>query len=263
MNMGENSQAPSSVPSTERIADFRNPPVREVVVGVQFDLNNLKTSHIALFGNTLRAEFPHLEEVPPLPKTFLGNSLALPSTSPLRLLLHNEARTQLVQLQTERFHVNWRATDAAEGQYPEYGQVKENFFKQWNQFNVFCEESQLGRPIATMYEYTYFNDIANKQALSWLNIQSLGEEAEDFNVQLRFPAAECNGELHVRAGTALKLSNNSPITLLEFTVRGLPGPSPATSGEFETWCDCARSRIVKTFVSSTAEAVRTKTWGQI
>lgn len=54
--------------------DFERPPINEVAIGMQFaPLINLRSEHVGVFWNRLRADFPTAQQVPPL-----GNIAQIP-----------------------------------------------------------------------------------------------------------------------------------------------------------------------------------------
>jgi uncharacterized protein (TIGR04255 family) len=53
------------------LADFRTPPVTEVVLGVQFNsLERFLSPHLGLVWERFKEKFPKVEERPPLAATF-------------------------------------------------------------------------------------------------------------------------------------------------------------------------------------------------
>lgn len=53
------------------LPDFNAPPVIEVVVGVQFPtIDELCTAHVGAFWQRMRAEYPGVQDMPPLPAVY-------------------------------------------------------------------------------------------------------------------------------------------------------------------------------------------------
>src|SRR5690349_15910910 len=94
------------------LPDFTNPPVTEVVLGVQFNnLSGFQAPHLGLVWEKFRSNFPHIEEHPPIQPAFEtfgsnpGMSLVMPLVLPPwmpRIFFVNDDRTQLLQVQRDR-----------------------------------------------------------------------------------------------------------------------------------------------------------------
>ena len=53
------------------LPDFTDPPLNEVVLSIQFAaLSKLKSAHIGLLWNRLRAQYPNVTEQPPIQTVF-------------------------------------------------------------------------------------------------------------------------------------------------------------------------------------------------
>ena len=103
------------------LPDFARPPVIEVALDVQFEpLAKLRTPELARFWMSLRERFPRAEEqvaLPPMNIEPIEGGPEQPLQLQLQLLraptvdrwwLLNEAASELVQVQQDRFIVNWR-----------------------------------------------------------------------------------------------------------------------------------------------------------
>src|SRR4030042_2667739 len=96
------------------LPDYDNPPVNEVVFGIQFNkLKNLKAPHTGILWEKLgRDTYPECEERPPIAYTIESFVDALPQppsitieglVSPFpRLLFITSSKDHLVQIQQER-----------------------------------------------------------------------------------------------------------------------------------------------------------------
>jgi uncharacterized protein (TIGR04255 family) len=64
------------------LPDYDNPPVNEVVIGIQFEHTAITGAHIGLFWEELRNEFPKASEQPPSnPELSLSSRGASPPRS--------------------------------------------------------------------------------------------------------------------------------------------------------------------------------------
>src|SRR4051794_15126756 len=91
------------------LPDFSRPPVVEVSLDIQFErLHRFRASHLGLFWQSIKDEFPIVEEYPPVPRTVeqlddggpsAGYSLTLePQPSVPMAWFINEDGDRLVQL---------------------------------------------------------------------------------------------------------------------------------------------------------------------
>ena len=94
-----------------------------------------------------------------------------------RLWLLNEAGTEMIQVQNDRFIKNWRKAGEKE-QYPHYEPViKPAFERDFVEFQEFLVEERLGVIKVTQCEVTYVNHIVSGEG--W---QTLGEIKPNFHV---------------------------------------------------------------------------------
>lgn len=264
----------------DRIADFDNPPLVEVVIGARFKCPGFTAAHLGLFWAGVREEFPHVEAAPPLVSLPLGGvaeqlARAQAGTGtgedvlPIRVFLVKPDETQLIQLQTDRFHVNWRRRQPATS-YPKYDQLREAFFVQWKRFVGFAEHENLGSLAVQHYEMSYVNHVpANapdnplsvSDVFPWLQVGSIVDLPPDLNLAVRADVPECRGEVNLRLTSGIRQHDEQRVLVLELTVRGRP-LDPEDHSDFPAWCDHARERIVKTFLAATDAQVRANIWRQ-
>jgi uncharacterized protein (TIGR04255 family) len=93
------------------LPEYSDPPVNEVVCGVQFDaLTTFKSSHYGRFWDRVREQYPITEDHPTL--ALIGEAPPDPvifDLPPLRRVFYIEsAGNYLIQLQQTRFLTNWR-----------------------------------------------------------------------------------------------------------------------------------------------------------
>ncbi len=105
---------------SEQLPSFDRPPVVEVVLSVQFEpLVSLHTPQLGLLWKEFEARFPKTEDQPPLPPSIeqFGRRSMPPvsfsiqeidGATPPRVWFLNREETELIQVQQDRFIVNWR-----------------------------------------------------------------------------------------------------------------------------------------------------------
>ncbi len=134
--------------------DFAHPPVVEVLLAVYFEpLRLLRTAQFGLLWQNFRSRFPRIEEhlsLPPIPGRLglegvpqIGVRLEMLDVPPApRLWFLNEAGTEVVQIQQDRFIHNWRRLQDAD-QYPHYDGIRSTFEQELSEFASFVEEQEL------------------------------------------------------------------------------------------------------------------------
>src|SRR6267154_3188840 len=154
------------------LPDFGAPPVTEVVLGVQFgSLDRLTAPHLGMVWAEFRDQFPIIEEHPPLDpvfETFADEAPRTPmprlqfellaSPPPPRIFFINAARTQLLQVQRDRFVHNWRKIGDGDA-YPRFEQMLNTFEDGYRKFSTLIEREDLGAVVPNQCEISYINQI--------------------------------------------------------------------------------------------------------
>ena len=259
---------------------FAKPPVVEVVCGVLFGTPQpLKTVHIGLFAQSLRGEFPVVEEkdplgpvIEPLPGHEQFTQLEFLTLPPLRRTwLISPDRRNLIQLQQDRFLFNWKKSEA-DDTYPSYQLVIERFNSYLRRFADFLVVEGIGCPTYRQYELTYVNHIQTSNGLDAglgnILVDHIRTERKDrflpepeaFNWATSYPLPNDSGRLHVIAQTALRLDGGArtPILRLDMTARGMP--SNTDDDARTAWFDVAHDWITHGFVDCTSAALQEKYW---
>ena len=264
------------------LPSFSNPPVVEVVCGVQFDpLEDLLAPHLGLFWQMIRANYPQCRERPPLVRRIESAqgsgtiSLELGDVPPLpRMWFVSERDNSLLQIQRDLFLFNWRKV-SDEDEYPRYPFVKAQFSDYWQRFGEFISQHDLGAITPRQYEMTYVNHISQGQG--WERIVDVGhilpdcvwrddaqrflKEPESIGWRASFALPAGQGKLHAAMRAATHSKTQRPLFLLELTVRGFS----VDGGEeaMWTWFDLARDWIVRAFVDLTGSEVQTSVWRKV
>jgi uncharacterized protein (TIGR04255 family) len=272
-----NSQRPADLP------DFRSPPLTEVILGVQFDVvPGFLTPHLGLIWERFRGDFPHVEEHPPLQpvfETFGPNPqmVALQFTmQPIapRLFFINDSRTELLQVQKDRFLHNWRKVGEGDS-YPRFERMLQNFEVGLATYVAAIVGAGLPVPVPNQCEATYINQIpvANGQSLSELTADLFGQhagnlmlpdigEAEDLRFMLRYVMRDSSnepfGRLIASAEPARRVDGQT-IVQLTMTARGRP-ITPDNAGIVD-FLKKGRSNVVKGFAHLTGSKMH-KLWGR-
>jgi len=259
--------------------EFANPPLIEVVFGVQFkELAALKALHLgALWEKIGKAEYPEIEEKVPIAHLIedYGESqakspaMAIQSfdTPPLpRYFFVSEDQRRLVQLQRDRFLQNWRKRGENTG-YPRFENLCPQFIESWGQFCGFVRDQNLGELQPDQYELTYVNHI--EQGDGWTNEQDIEDVFPWFKCSFNdqssaalegvswrriYRLPDKAGRLHVSMQQVIIRDTKTPALLLNLTARGFAECS------VKDWFDMAHEWIVRAFVDLTGPSVKDTIW---
>ena len=234
------------------LPDYKYPPVVETVLSVQFD-PLLNTGHLGLLWDRFRGGDKDLilEEKPPIQPVFelFGETslridpsklnFSLTEMPPVpRCWLVNEKENTLIQIQSDRFIVNWRKP-SKNSDYIRFRNFSLEFDEKYKVFIKFLKKEDLFETYnLNQCEITYVNHISiddNKQTHSKIrNIISLFDEnyKDDFlpvpestHLVTRFVMRDDEnnpiGRLHVTVEPKF-LKDGNEIFVLNLTARGNP-----------------------------------------
>jgi hypothetical protein len=164
---------------SRRLPKYDNPPVKETLLGVQFDpLPRLYVAHLAAFlgglGEAWQAapEVPAIGQAPPpeLGEQWAGPAFRLQVAGPadLRLRAIDGARDRLLQLENGWMVVNWRELRAG-AKYPDYQQRKGEFAALFQMWVEFVRAHGLGEMSLNMWEVSYVNFIDREPGV-WTSV---------------------------------------------------------------------------------------------
>jgi uncharacterized protein (TIGR04255 family) len=262
------------------LPDYEDPPVNEVVIGIQFNQTAITGAHIGLFWEELRDEFPKVSEQPPLepkieflqPRLFSAPRLEFSSWHGSRYWLTSEDDVQLIQIQYDRLLYNWRR-GPHNAAYPHFEALLEKFWSIAKKWSDFLKKE--GQTLSlTQWEVTYINHILTPEgqpaladALSFWGGQldrALGGAAEAGRMEAQRILTENTSpwaRMYVNITTGVRLDQVPlPLIAFELTVRGPPGDEEI----WETTHDRlfqARRQIVTAFDTLTTEKMHA-TWGR-
>jgi uncharacterized protein (TIGR04255 family) len=258
------------------LPEFENPPLIEVALSVQFErLESLRSPQLGLVWQQFRDRFPKTEEHAPLDPVFEqfgsrpgrpGVRLELVSAPPSpRLWFLNEAGTELVQVQKDRFVRNWRKQADAD-EYPRYRRLSRLFRDDFERFCRLIEEQQWGQVVPSQCEVTYVNLIAIgegwKHHGELANVVTLFEHRysdtdlgvpEEAALSVKYVLNDDDGNpigrLHIAAAPVFRAQDNLAAVRLALTARGKPEDGGIE--EVMRFFDRARENIVRGFTSIT------------
>lgn len=269
------------------LPDFTNPPVTEVALGVQFNsIERFLTPHVGLLWETLREQFPTVEEHPPVAPSFetfgqgpqVGGNFGFHLQSFFRMprmFFVKRNKTQLLQFQRDRFVHNWRKI-GDEDPYPRFETMLSTFETGLQRFSTFLDEFSLGAMVPNQCEVTYINHVPLDSGetifdaftrlfgtlLSSTTVRNLGSP-EDARILLCYVIRNEDqapiGRLTVSAEPA-RTSDRTNIIQLSLTARGAL-TEPAISAVSKLLA-IGREKIVYGFTDITSPAMHAR-WGRL
>ena len=258
-----------------RIADLENPPLDEVILGVQFaPPRGFQSIHTHQVWELYRKEFPEVHEQPrlmPQFETFGGNpqtgmQINFGSDPKGRLWFVAEDGSHLIQFQEDRLLLNWRRRDHG-APYPRHERMAllfKDFLERLSAF--YKEEFQI--PLAVnQAEVSYINVIpyeAPRNASEWVKLLNLsGIDAELANAVIAETVRTENGSAFARMiyelNTVMTVDQKKHALRLSLTFRGKPFADRIDSAL--DFLSDGRKRIVNRFCEMTTDQAQSA-WGR-
>lgn len=253
-------------------------PVVEVAIGVQFTpLPGFTSGHIGWYWRDCLSDWPQVAEAQPLPPQFerLEEPTPTPTmvifdSNPIRLQLTNAAGNRLVQVQRDKFFLNWRRTEGEA--YPGFQRLRDEFLGRFADFARFVARIGFNQPVLNQWEVLYVDQVGSSSGCRSLadwgrffpglfppaaEVPHLRIEARSSKVVYRIEPDV--GRLYVSAQPAADPSRPEVFLQLETTARGpVHSGRPALAVEAEL--TSGHDAILGIFRSLTSEATL-RSWG--
>lgn len=264
----------------ERLADlpdYERPPVDEVSVGLQYIPIVGSESQTGRYWESIRDAYPNSQSVPriELPVEQLQSApmppmiMVSPSTAG-RTWLISEDDSLLVQVQSDRFILNWRRRRVA---YPRFEKIHEEFWRTFDSYRATLTAASLPTPVLQQTEVAYINWITDDAAPAFLraaksstaHVEGVDPEPELFQWAVSYLARE-NGRpfarLYANCVPALRLMPNMERGIqFSLTVR-VPQPPSATDDDVRDVLRRSSHIIVRAFTDLTTDESQRK-WGRL
>lgn len=262
---------------TTKLPDFDDPPLIEVVHGVQFRPLNLSIIHPGQFYQRITDRYPQVQAREPLapvrevfgPAAFMPGfrfEMAPPAEMP-RAWFISADNAHIVQMQRDRLLHNWRFVEHG-APYPHYSAMRSEFARLYSEIADFAANHALGDVAPDQVEMTYISHFSSKESdgnapnpASVLRIwsDSLGPEwpnpLEDVSFSVRYQilgsGGAAIGRLYATLATFLQ-PNGRRLLQLELTARGAPQTSDWNG--VAMFLDIAHDHIVRCFAGITTPA---------
>jgi uncharacterized protein (TIGR04255 family) len=250
---------------------FKNPPIVEVICGIQFDCSKFNFAMVDRFYNKVKDTYPTCAENMPLPFTYDKLSLSAPPAARnkpifVRYFFINESNTKLIQLQDGRLLFNWRKNEGADTTYPKFDAVYQEFLLHMKAFfeivsdaNAEFSQTQLE---LTYLDHILFSDFDNKswalpKIFTFFAKNPLGTDIDDSNFSIQLPIENLSGHLQMVGRSGIRNTDKKAVFILETTVRGNTNKSVIT---IDSWFGKAHSAVYQAFNDSITEDAK-KVWG--
>ena len=261
------------------LPDFGKPPLAEVVLSLQFEsLPDLTTAHVGLLWRRYRDRLPQIEERLPLapasesfdPPSPPRVEVAFEDKPPApRVWFVNDEKTELLQIQPDRFIHNWRKVGEGDA-YPRYERIRERFREEVSAFEEFLKEERLGELTVNQCEVTYVNHI--ERAGEWEHHGEVGKlltnwaplpaaaflpAPEDAVLRWRYRITGVDGpvgRLHVAVQPSWSVADGRPVWVMNLMARGTPvGAGIEAAFEF---FNLGREWVVRGFADLTSDSMQ-------
>lgn len=262
----------------KNLPEFSNPPLDEVVIGVQFSALPGYSSVLAKdVWSLYKGEFPLIQEHPPIEPVFetfggMGPQQSVqfrfgpPQLNP-RLWFMSQDQNHLIQFQEDRFLLNWRK-QANGNQYPRFEGISENFENNLLKLeSLFFNEKRNAIDI-NQAEVSYINFIQAEDYSKlnhWIKTFDFsGINVENMNINFTEVIKDTNKKpvarlFHELQSVVTKDGKVKAVRLV-LTYRGQPaGNSVADAMNFIRQ---GREKIVNRFSEMTTKEAHT-VWGEI
>jgi uncharacterized protein (TIGR04255 family) len=264
------------------LPDFVSPPITEVALSIQFEeLANFRVIHLGeLWDRFVRTDFPTPEEQQAVPRAIEYFGIPTPAGVPQiqllnvppmpRYLFLNEKGTVVLQVQQDRFTVNWRKR-SPDDEYPRFEAIAKMFEDYAGRFAEFLKERNLGSIQITQAEVTYVNRIESTETPGHIEkiisvfsgnySDTFLHDPEEVHLSLKFQMRHDGhllGRLYIDSRPGISGDPNSPLNMVLFA-RGKPiGNDIKAALQFFA---IARTYIVSAFASVTSKQMHL-TWGR-
>ncbi len=252
---------------------LKNAPLVEVVIGIDFeDIDWFQTTHFGLYWGSIGDRYPISEDQPPIGSLKIDlHEIGLP---PLRRTWFiSEDQSTLIQLQSNKFLLNWRRTTDVE--YPRFSILKKKFFQELMGFKEFLSgfSEQEFDFVIKGCELSYINIIDDHE--DWGNLENVTKllphidwrnaNAEFLGVPRQFSWSsefEISDEMVLRTlakSVARKTSEGKKRAIqLDLNVTGLN--VERTEDGLSSWFDEAHDTVINGFKDLTPKEAREEWW---
>lgn len=262
----------------EHLPDFANPPLNEVVLGVQFAPSRTFQRIFSYeVWQLFKQTFPNVQEHPPLMPTF--ETFGLPTgpqfnfgfgPEPSRFWFLSPNQDELIQFQNDKLLHNWRKIGDQTNEYPRFEKMIVAVETEMNALEGYFLSSSRQKLEINQCEISYINHIYLEDGThiltpsEILRFANFGErQPDDISISFRTTIYDDSqrpiGRITCEAQTAINNLDQRQMISLTITARGAPkGTSIADALSF---LKLGREMVVKTFAEVTTDLCHER-WGR-
>jgi uncharacterized protein (TIGR04255 family) len=259
-----------------RLPSFTNPPLDEVVLGVQFTPSQSYTSiNVRDIWELFKNQFPMVQEHPAIPpqyETFGGATVQPsfqlqfgPAQFGNRLWFISEDQNRLLQFQSDRFLMNWRKNSSPQP-YPRFEALRDSYAEHLSLLENYMISNFQQPLIINQAEISYINIIPVSlfaDIAQWSSLISKVDcdiEGLTFNFSEILYDASNNpfGRIFYFLQSIYSTDGTSKAINFTLTVRGKP-KSTGVASAF-SFFELGREKIVSRFKQLTTDLAH-KSWG--
>jgi uncharacterized protein (TIGR04255 family) len=252
---------------------FSAPPINEVVVGKIFQpLSRFLIPYYGRFWELVQEEFPTCEHAPLLVEQGSQPQFDVVSGSILpRVWFVSDDKTRLLQVQSDRFHCNWRQTDGTQT-YIRFETIYSAYQKYVDLFRTFLL-AQLNIELVThRCDLSYINVFRKgKEWDTWSDLSGLFKKLslpadiaagkiQGALTHLQYGMANGSGTVTVSIGSA-KIPTGEDAIRMELTASS--SPKAISAAEEDAWFRAAHEAIVQSFCELTTDRAQQTLWKRI
>lgn len=254
------------------LPDFADPPLNEVVLGVQFapaqGYSQIRAGEV---WSLYKDRFPLVEEYQPLAPVFetFGRPQAgqiglgfVTGASHDRFWFLTPTKEELIQFQQDRLMHNWRKVEDGENPYPRFEVMIRDFERELGGLEDYFGTLASQMLLINQCEVTYVNYIPFDEPDKWLRfVRFEGMKVEDFAMTFRrrlYRNDEPIGRLTCE--TAAAIQHGKVVLRMALTARGAPS-RPDMHAALELLRE-NREVVVHAFAEFTSETAH-QTWKRI
>lgn len=264
---------PEIMSRPDNLPDYQNPPLNEVVLGVQFaPAQGYQQIRAGEVWELYRANFPFVEEQPPLPPAF--ETFGLPFQANAfnfglvagamhdRFWFLSQNKEELIQFQQDRLLHNWRKVTDRDNTYSRFEKIIVDFETELHCLERYFDGISPQRLKCNQAEISYTNHISldregsPSHAGDWLRIFNFGDyEPDDVSLVARRALRDSTGTPYGRmiyeVSTA-SIPGAGRLLVVTLMVRGAPLDSSIASAL--DFLKRGRDVIVEEFTSITTDS---------
>jgi len=242
---------------------FENPPIAEVVIGVQFNSPLISNNRVYDYYQDIKENYPNVIE-----QQILGTIIEVPNAPPTqsilqgfnsRKLFHRTSNDKLIQIQPNKLMFNWRRANDGD-EYPHFNNVLKEFFDVYNQLDNYCNLSDKDNQLEVTYVDHIFMDKFGRDDYNPVNILKIfnikdKDKLTSVEQQMIFPVEKLHGNMYIKINSATQNQDQRKILRVATTCRGA-----RKDMSMEAWYDLAHNKLIDLFENITTENAK-DIWG--